>query len=279
MPFRACVCQRTCSGCHAQDVCQHAWRLHAGQAPCAKRCVEDEEALLRPRFRRRCPAAEPPAPPPGRLQLTVLRATWAALLSAVLAELRPRAAADGAAAAGEDPGVAAGAHAHVPASARVAVSLPPLSQETTRLLDDPEAAAPAAERSTPPPAPAAAADAAVAGEGPADASAGDAPNRPDAPMREAASEAAGQLTAEAPAADGLAHPLCSREGSPVPAGSAMQDVPRMLSGEPGGGGPEADAPDAPGEAPAANLDVAPAPVRASKRIRCDTRVQWGRGVD
>ena len=254
----------------AQTVCKACKRLHAGQALSRKRSAEGGEALLRPRFRRRCPAAEAPAPPPSCLQLAVPRATWAALLSAVLAELRPGAAGDAAAAAGEDAGFAPGGPVCVSASAQVAVSLPCSGQggmESHGL----ETLAPPAEQLQPQPAPAEAVVNAAAAEGPNGAPVGAAPDGPDAPVSEAGNEAAGQLTADAPAANGLAHLVCSREGSPMPAGSAMEGMNPRLSGEPGGGGPEAggavDAPGAPGEAPTADPDAAPAPIRASKRIR------------
>ncbi len=97
--------------------------LHAGCAGAAASAPADEDEALHTRIvRRSATAAPPPPPPPSCLPLPVDRPTWAALLHAVLRELRPDPPAE------PEPMRASGDKPpkRAPASAAVAISFSPV---------------------------------------------------------------------------------------------------------------------------------------------------------
>lgn len=270
------------------------WLFCPGRAGTAAEDPAKEEELLRPRFCRRCPAAEAPAPsssPSSPLTLALPRPTWAELLGAILHVLRPRTAASGPAAA---PDKGCDMPERVSVTVRVAVRFAPANGKRAALdappaaedvppagLDGPQAVVPPPSQSAHPLAhPAEAPDADMTEVAPEDAPAKAGP--PPLPPLEAGSAAVEEhmAAAQAGAAPELAGdrdregaaPMTSAQPSDAGRGGGAESSPAAPEAGAAEAGKAAEAAKAAGAAGAAGApaadgaDDAAAPTRASKRL-------------
>jgi hypothetical protein len=255
---------------------------HAGCAAAAPSAPADDDEALHARIERRSAAVvPPPPPPPSCLPLPVERPTWAALLRAVLHELRPDPPAE------PEPMRTSGEDTpeRAPASAAVAISFSPAAPSAAAA---PAPAAPPSpeRRDVRPAGPEAAADSSAAAPAPAAGEAAPAASRrtdrstvPESPEREveqpgkpphpaagepgARSDRAGEATAET-SEPASTRPDCA-EAAPREAGARGAAETAYAAAEPStdGGG------------------ASQAPTRVSKRValrKCAHAVAAGSGL-